>query len=153
MGPGHRGFAGTEGLTVEAAGKLLKRAEGRAKVALVMQRKKVSAANARALLVENRGSLRAIVGTLPPGMGSSVLARGDSPGPRRGPHPGQRQPAPRRKQPKRRDNRPTKPPNLQKRLASSQAKRQLRRKLAPGGEQHGHSEHQFRSKTSKKPTA
>jgi len=44
--------------------KLLKKAGGRAKVALVMHHARVSAQRAKELLIENRGSLRAIVGDL-----------------------------------------------------------------------------------------
>ena len=55
------------GLDDEAALKLLDKAQGRAKVALVMFHANVSAARARELLVEQRGSLRAIVGDLPIG--------------------------------------------------------------------------------------
>lgn len=46
------------------AEKLIKKAGGRAKVALVMHHTKVNAARAKELLVQNRGSLRAIVGDL-----------------------------------------------------------------------------------------
>jgi len=46
------------------AEKLIKKAGGRAKVALVMHHTKVSAARAKELLVQHRGSLRAIVGDL-----------------------------------------------------------------------------------------
>jgi N-acetylmuramic acid 6-phosphate etherase len=48
-----------------AARKLIERAGGRAKVALVMHHAGVSAARARELLVSHKGSLRAIVGDLP----------------------------------------------------------------------------------------
>jgi N-acetylmuramic acid 6-phosphate etherase len=44
------------------AEKLIKKAGGRAKVALVMHHTKVTAARAKELLVQHRGSLRAIVG-------------------------------------------------------------------------------------------
>ncbi len=47
-----------------AALKLIKKAGGRAKVALVMHHARVSAGRAKALLVEHKGSLRAIVGDL-----------------------------------------------------------------------------------------
>jgi N-acetylmuramic acid 6-phosphate etherase len=47
-----------------AARKLIERAGGRAKVALVMHHAGVSAARARELLIEHKGSLRAIVGDL-----------------------------------------------------------------------------------------
>jgi N-acetylmuramic acid 6-phosphate etherase len=51
-----------------AALALLKKAGGRAKVALVMKHAGVSAARAKEMLVQHRGSLRAIVGDLePPG--------------------------------------------------------------------------------------
>ena len=53
------------GLDEAAARKLIEKAGGRAKVALVMHHASVSAARARELLVEHRGSLRAIVGDLP----------------------------------------------------------------------------------------
>jgi len=46
------------------AEKLIKKAGGRAKVALVMHHTKVHAARAKELLVQHRGSLRAIVGDL-----------------------------------------------------------------------------------------
>ena len=46
------------------AEKLIKKAGGRAKVALVMHHTKVSPARAKELLVQHRGSLRAIVGDL-----------------------------------------------------------------------------------------
>jgi N-acetylmuramic acid 6-phosphate etherase len=46
------------------AEKLIRKAGGRAKVALVMHHTKVSAARAKELLVQHRGSLRAIVGDL-----------------------------------------------------------------------------------------
>jgi len=54
------------GLDETAARKLIERAGGRAKVALVMHHAGVSAARARELLVEKKGSLRAIVGDLAP---------------------------------------------------------------------------------------
>jgi len=44
--------------------KLLKKAGGRAKVALVMHHQRVSAVRARELIIEHRGSLRAIVGDI-----------------------------------------------------------------------------------------
>jgi N-acetylmuramic acid 6-phosphate etherase len=50
------------GLDEAAARKLIERAGGRAKVALVMHHAGVSAARARDLLIEHKGSLRAIVG-------------------------------------------------------------------------------------------
>src|SRR5262249_21730394 len=53
------------GLDEAAARKLIEKAGGRAKVALVMHHAGVSPARARDLLVEHRGSLRAIVGDLP----------------------------------------------------------------------------------------
>jgi N-acetylmuramic acid 6-phosphate etherase len=46
------------------AEKLIKKAGGRAKVALVMHHTKVNAARAKELLVQHRGSLRAIVGDI-----------------------------------------------------------------------------------------
>lgn len=49
-----------------AARKLIEKAGGRAKVALVMHHAGVSAPRARELLVEHKGSLRAIVGDLTP---------------------------------------------------------------------------------------
>jgi len=49
------------------ATKLLEKAEGRAKVALVMHHARVAAPRARELLVEKRGSLRAIIGDIGPG--------------------------------------------------------------------------------------
>jgi N-acetylmuramic acid 6-phosphate etherase len=53
------------GLDEAAARKLIEKAGGRAKVALVMHHASVSAARARELLVTHKGSLRAIVGDLP----------------------------------------------------------------------------------------
>jgi N-acetylmuramic acid 6-phosphate etherase len=50
------------GLDDDEALKLLKKAGGRAKVALVMHHARVNAARAKELLVQHRGSLRAIVG-------------------------------------------------------------------------------------------
>ncbi len=52
------------GLDDGAALKLLKKAGGRAKVALVMHHARVGAQRAKDLLVEHKGSLRAIVGDL-----------------------------------------------------------------------------------------
>jgi N-acetylmuramic acid 6-phosphate etherase len=52
------------GLGDEEALKLIKKAGGRAKVALVMHHARVSAQRARELLIEHKGSLRAIVGDL-----------------------------------------------------------------------------------------
>jgi N-acetylmuramic acid 6-phosphate etherase len=52
------------GLSEEEAEKLIKKAGGRAKVALVMHHAKVNAARAKELLVQNKGSLRAIVGDI-----------------------------------------------------------------------------------------
>jgi N-acetylmuramic acid 6-phosphate etherase len=48
-----------------AARKLIEKAGGRAKVALVMHHAHVPAARARELLVQHKGSLRAIVGDVP----------------------------------------------------------------------------------------
>jgi N-acetylmuramic acid 6-phosphate etherase len=53
------------GLDDVSARKLIEKAGGRAKVALVMHHAGVSAARARDLLVQHKGSLRAIVGDLP----------------------------------------------------------------------------------------
>jgi N-acetylmuramic acid 6-phosphate etherase len=53
------------GLDEAAARRLIEKAGGRAKVALVMHHAGVSAARARDLLVAHKGSLRAIVGDLP----------------------------------------------------------------------------------------
>ncbi|HVZ73985.1 MAG TPA: N-acetylmuramic acid 6-phosphate etherase [Polyangia bacterium] len=53
------------GLDAVAARKLIEKAGGRAKVALVMHHAAVPAARARELLVQHKGSLRAIVGDLP----------------------------------------------------------------------------------------
>jgi N-acetylmuramic acid 6-phosphate etherase len=50
------------GLGDEEALKLIKKAGGRAKVALVMHHARVSAQRARELLIQHKGSLRAIVG-------------------------------------------------------------------------------------------
>ena len=52
------------GLDEAAARKLIEKAGGRAKVALVMHHAGVNAARAKELLVEHKGSLRAIVGDL-----------------------------------------------------------------------------------------
>jgi N-acetylmuramic acid 6-phosphate etherase len=52
------------GLDDAEAEKLIKKAGGRAKVALVMHHTKVGASRAKELLVQHRGSLRAIVGDL-----------------------------------------------------------------------------------------
>jgi N-acetylmuramic acid 6-phosphate etherase len=52
------------GLDDEEALKLIKKAGGRAKVALVMHHARVSAQRARELLIQHKGSLRAIVGDL-----------------------------------------------------------------------------------------
>lgn len=52
------------GLDAAEAEKLIKKAGGRAKVALVMHHARVPAARAKELLVQHRGSLRAIVGDL-----------------------------------------------------------------------------------------
>jgi N-acetylmuramic acid 6-phosphate etherase len=57
------------GLDEPAARKLIEKAGGRAKVALVMHHAGVNAARARELLVEHKGSLRAIVGDLGAGDG------------------------------------------------------------------------------------
>jgi N-acetylmuramic acid 6-phosphate etherase len=53
------------GLDEPSARKLIEKAGGRAKVALVMHHGNVSAARARDLLMAHKGSLRAIVGDLP----------------------------------------------------------------------------------------
>ena len=53
------------GLPEPAARKLIEKAGGRAKVALVMHHAHVPAARARELLVAHKGSLRAIVGDVP----------------------------------------------------------------------------------------
>jgi N-acetylmuramic acid 6-phosphate etherase len=52
-------------LTEPAARKLIEKAGGRAKVALVMHHARVPAARARELLVAHKGSLRAIIGDVP----------------------------------------------------------------------------------------
>lgn len=52
------------GLDEAAARALIKKAGGRAKVALVMHHARVNAARARELLIANKGSLRAVVGDL-----------------------------------------------------------------------------------------
>jgi N-acetylmuramic acid 6-phosphate etherase len=59
-----RMVAGLTGLPEDAALKLIEKAGGRAKVALVMHHTGVNVARARELLVANKGSLRAIVGDL-----------------------------------------------------------------------------------------
>jgi N-acetylmuramic acid 6-phosphate etherase len=53
------------GLPEAAARKLIEKAGGRAKVALVMHHARVPAARARELLVAHKGSLRAIIGDVP----------------------------------------------------------------------------------------
>jgi N-acetylmuramic acid 6-phosphate etherase len=53
------------GLPDDAALKLLEKAGGRAKVALVMHHAQVTAPRAKELLVQHKGSLRAIVGDIP----------------------------------------------------------------------------------------
>ena len=53
------------GLPAPAARKLIEKAGGRAKVALVMHHAHVTAARARELLVAHKGSLRAIIGDVP----------------------------------------------------------------------------------------
>jgi len=60
------------GLDEEAARKLLEKAGGRAKVALVMHHAQVNAARAKELLVAHKGSLRAIVGDIPIGDGDGA---------------------------------------------------------------------------------
>lgn len=54
------------GLDDDEALKLIKKAGGRAKVALVMHHARVNAVRAKELLVQHKGSLRAIVGDLDP---------------------------------------------------------------------------------------
>jgi N-acetylmuramic acid 6-phosphate etherase len=49
------------GVDERRAGELLERADGRVKVAIVMERRGVNAAQARALLEQHRGSLRAVL--------------------------------------------------------------------------------------------
>jgi len=51
-------------LSADEAVKLIKKAGGRAKVALVMHHARVNAARARELLIQHKGLLRAIVGDL-----------------------------------------------------------------------------------------
>ncbi len=51
-------------LDEDAALELIKKAGGRAKVALVMHHRRVTVAKARELLIQHRGSLRAIVGDI-----------------------------------------------------------------------------------------
>ncbi|HEX7597418.1 MAG TPA: N-acetylmuramic acid 6-phosphate etherase [Polyangia bacterium] len=51
-------------LSSDEAVKLIKKAGGRAKVALVMHHARVNAARAKELIVQNKGSLRAILGDL-----------------------------------------------------------------------------------------
>ena len=53
-------------LSDEEASKLIKKAGGRAKLALVMYHARVNAARAKELIVEHKGLLRAIVGDLDP---------------------------------------------------------------------------------------
>ena len=57
------------GLDEAAARRLIKKAGGRAKVALVMHHAGVNAARAKELLVQHKGSLRAIVGDVAAGAG------------------------------------------------------------------------------------
>lgn len=54
------------GLDDEAARQLIEKAGGRAKVAIVMHHARVGPARARELLIEHRGSLRAIIGDISP---------------------------------------------------------------------------------------
>jgi N-acetylmuramic acid 6-phosphate etherase len=63
------------GLGDDEAEKLIKKAGGRAKVALVMHHARVNAAKARELLVQHRGSLRAIVGDIEPGAAGAAPRR------------------------------------------------------------------------------
>lgn len=56
---------GLTGLEDSAADRLIRRAGGRAKVAIVMHHRNVNAARARELLVQHRGALRAIIGDVP----------------------------------------------------------------------------------------
>ena len=62
---------GLSGLDEAAARKLIEKAGGRAKVALVMHHAGVNAARAKELLVQHKGSLRAIVGDVGNGGRSS----------------------------------------------------------------------------------
>jgi N-acetylmuramic acid 6-phosphate etherase len=66
---------GLSGLDEAAARKLIEKAGGRAKVALVMHHAGVNAARAKELLVQHKGSLRAIVGDL--GNGGAAEAADD----------------------------------------------------------------------------
>ena len=74
------------GLDDAAARKLIEKAGGRAKVALVMHHAGVNAARAKELLVEHKGSLRAIVGDLAGGRaaGGNATPRERAPKTRRG---------------------------------------------------------------------
>jgi N-acetylmuramic acid 6-phosphate etherase len=62
------------GLDDTAARKLIEKAGGRAKVALVMHHAGVNAARAKELLVEHKGMLRAIIGDVDPGVGKPAAA-------------------------------------------------------------------------------
>ena len=55
------------GLEEDAARALIEKAGGRAKVAIVMHHARVGAARARELLIQHKGSLRAIIGDVVPG--------------------------------------------------------------------------------------
>jgi len=60
------------GLDDTAARKLIEKAGGRAKVAIVMHHARVSAARARELLIEHKGGLRAIIGDVEPGAAAAL---------------------------------------------------------------------------------
>ena len=68
------------GLDESPARKLIERAGGRAKVALVMHHAGVSAARARDLLIKHKGSLRAIIGDLGDGGDRGKRAAPTDPG-------------------------------------------------------------------------
>ena len=60
------------GLDDADARALIEKAGGRAKVAIVMHHARVAAARARELLIEHKGSLRAIIGDVEPGAAASL---------------------------------------------------------------------------------
>jgi len=67
------------GVDDATARRLIEKAGGRAKVALVMHHAGVNATRAKELLVKHKGSLRAIVGDIAPGDVSDAASTGDGP--------------------------------------------------------------------------
>jgi N-acetylmuramic acid 6-phosphate etherase len=70
----------SDGLDDAAARKLIEKAGGRAKVALVMHHAGVNATRAKELLIQHKGSLRAIVGDVGVGVGADAGKGGGAPG-------------------------------------------------------------------------